>query len=130
MWIRGEGKQRNTHLGLKSSDRICLMTCLRGHSSSIYNLAIKAFFFSHTSDEMEVFMVVNRRQNRNGLPWEVIERGEEEGETVVVISRKEEGKKIRGGAISTRPTNSSDCVNIVPEGLDPLDNLPWRRVCH
>jgi hypothetical protein len=34
------------------------MTCFNGHSSSIYNLAINAFFFSHTSEEMEVFIVV------------------------------------------------------------------------
>lgn len=46
-----------THLGLNSSDRICLITCFKGHSSSIYNLAIRAFFFSHTSEEIEVFMV-------------------------------------------------------------------------
>lgn len=46
-----------SHLGLNSSDRICLMTCLRGHSSSMYNLAIKAFFFSQISEEMEVFIL-------------------------------------------------------------------------
>lgn len=46
-----------THLGLKSSVRICLMTCFKGHSSSIYNLEINAFFFSHTSEEMEVFII-------------------------------------------------------------------------
>jgi hypothetical protein len=33
------------------------MTCLSGHSSSIYNLAITAFFFSQTSEDMEVFML-------------------------------------------------------------------------
>ena len=45
-----------TYLGLKSSERICLMTCFKGHSSSIYNFAIRAFFFSHTSEDIEVFM--------------------------------------------------------------------------
>lgn len=34
------------------------MTCFSGHSSSIYNLAINAFFFSHTSDDIEVFILV------------------------------------------------------------------------
>jgi hypothetical protein len=33
------------------------MTCFKGHSSSIYNLEINAFFFSHTSEEMEVFII-------------------------------------------------------------------------
>lgn len=36
------------------------MTCLSGHSSSIYNLAINAFFFSQTSDDIEVFILVDR----------------------------------------------------------------------
>lgn len=33
------------------------MTCFKGHSSSIYNRAINAFFLSQTSEEMEVFMM-------------------------------------------------------------------------
>jgi hypothetical protein len=33
------------------------MTCFNGHSSSIYSFAINAFFFSHTSDEIEVFIL-------------------------------------------------------------------------
>lgn len=37
-----------------------MITCLRGHSSSIYNFAINAFFFSHTSDDIEVFILVDR----------------------------------------------------------------------
>lgn len=54
--VAGEEKNK-THLGLKSSERIFLMTCLRGHSSSIYNLAMTAFFFSQTSEDIEVFIL-------------------------------------------------------------------------
>lgn len=40
------------------------MTCFKGHSSSIYNFEINAFFFSHTSDEMDVFII--DAQSRGG----------------------------------------------------------------
>lgn len=33
------------------------MTCFKGHSSSIYSLAMMAFFFSQTSDEIDVFIM-------------------------------------------------------------------------
>lgn len=45
------------------------MTCFKGHSSSIYNLEINAFFFSHTSDEIEVF-IIDAQSN-----WEVEKGG-------------------------------------------------------
>lgn len=38
------------------------MTCLRGHSSSLYSFAIKAFFFSHTSDGIEVFISLKGKE--------------------------------------------------------------------
>lgn len=36
-WKRGRREMKGgcSHLGLKSSERICFMTCLRGHSSSL-----------------------------------------------------------------------------------------------
>lgn len=52
----------DTNLGLKSSLRICLMTCFNGHSSSMYNLAINAFFFSHTSEEIDVFILFSESE--------------------------------------------------------------------
>jgi len=55
-------KGNDTNLGLKSSLRICLMTCFNGHSSSMYNLAIKAFFFSHTSEEIDVFILFSESE--------------------------------------------------------------------
>lgn len=35
------------------------MTCLSGHSSSLYSLAIKALFFSQTSEGIEFFISKN-----------------------------------------------------------------------
>jgi hypothetical protein len=42
------------------------MTCFNGHSSSIYNFAINAFFFSHTSDEIEVFILRGQKLTVQG----------------------------------------------------------------
>lgn len=70
------------------------MTCLSGHSSSIYNFAINAFFFSHTSDDIEVFILVESRgQNKD---W----RTKRERKNKVYVE-EEEGRKSRdrGGAI-------------------------------
>lgn len=44
------------------------MTCFSGHSSSLYNRAINDFFFSHTSDGMEVFITHSRARGREILP--------------------------------------------------------------
>lgn len=49
------------HLGLKLSERIFLMTCFNGHSSSLYRVAIRAFFSSHTSDGMETEFFIFER---------------------------------------------------------------------
>jgi hypothetical protein len=51
---------------------------LRGHSSSLYSLAIKAFFFSHTSDGIEVFISVkgneSGRQEREDVKQRVVKQ--------------------------------------------------------
>jgi hypothetical protein len=58
-----------THLGLKSAERICLMTCLSGHSSSLYSFAIWAFLVSQTVEGIVCFILSQGAAGMGEMVW-------------------------------------------------------------